>query len=263
MWIERDVLIVVKAYPEPSAIYKETVCAAAISRDEGLIRLYPIQFRTLTPSRRFAKYQLVRLKIAKHERDPRPESYRPDQDSISLGRKIGTSDGWRERRKWVERVAGPSMCEILREQRISRQSLGIVKPREVTDVTMRHVGTEWTGRQKAKIDQLWFDDLTGRKPLEKIPFEARYRYFCQDDKCTGHHQKIIDWELGQLYRRLKKEGGSIEEVQESIRDKFLNVLCGESRDPHFFVGNHSRFWRSFMVLGVFWPPKQSPSLFAT
>ncbi len=81
-WVEREALITVKAYPNPSAKYHETVCVAAITKEEGWIRLYPVQFRSLPEEQRFKKYQRVRLRIAKHERDARPESYRLDENSI-------------------------------------------------------------------------------------------------------------------------------------------------------------------------------------
>ena len=68
-WIERDALITVKAYPNPSVKHYETVCVAAITRDEGWIRLYPVQFRTLPENRQFKKYQRVRLRMTKHRSD--------------------------------------------------------------------------------------------------------------------------------------------------------------------------------------------------
>ena len=40
-----------------------------------------------------------------------------------------------------------------------------------------------------------------------------------------------------------------------IQKKFVGELCAKTKDTHFFVGNHSRFPSTFMVIGVFWPPK--------
>lgn len=37
--------------------------------------------------------------------------------------------------------------------------------------------------------------------LEEIPYRFRYRYTCHDEPgCQGHHQRLLDWELGQSYR---------------------------------------------------------------
>lgn len=46
--------VLVKAYPQPSEQYGETVCVAAITEDGSrLLRLYPIRFRHLDPEQRF------------------------------------------------------------------------------------------------------------------------------------------------------------------------------------------------------------------
>jgi len=83
-WVEREAVVFVKAYPNPSSKYYETVCVAAVTEEEGLIRLYPVGFRSLPEDQRFKKYQRVRLRMRKHEKDSRPESYRPGEHSIEL-----------------------------------------------------------------------------------------------------------------------------------------------------------------------------------
>lgn len=261
MWIEREVLIAVKAYPEPSSTYKETCCTAAISKEDGWLRLYPIQFRQLPSKRQFRKYQLVRLRMARHQRDRRPESFRPDQDSLLPGRVLGTHNAWAERQQWVMPTLSRSMCEIRAKQEAHQTSLGVFKPREVVALKIKDVGSEWSGRQRAKVSQLWFDDLRGATRIEKIPFAFSYRYLCDEEGCKGHSQKIVDWELMQLYRRLRTRRMSPDAIIKKIRQKYLEELCGPAKDTHFFVGNHSRYRKSFMVLGVFWPPKSPPSLF--
>ena len=40
-----------------------------------------------------------------------------------------------------------------------------------------------------------------------------------------------------------------------ILQKFLGEMCDQRKDTIFFVGNHHRYPESFMVLGVFWPPR--------
>jgi hypothetical protein len=45
-WLEREAIVIVKAYPNPSAKYFETVCVAAITAEEGWIRLYPVSERS-------------------------------------------------------------------------------------------------------------------------------------------------------------------------------------------------------------------------
>ena len=64
-WLEREALVTVKAYPNPSAKYFESVCVAAITREEGWVRLYPVGFRSLPDQQRFKKYHRVQLQDAK------------------------------------------------------------------------------------------------------------------------------------------------------------------------------------------------------
>ncbi len=260
-WIEREVVITVKAYPVPSSTYQETSCTAAISREDGWLRLYPLRFRDLPRERQFRKYQLVKLRMAKHAHDTRPESYRPDESSLAPGRILGTEGRWAERKEWILPTASPSMCAIQGEQRRSGRSLGVFRPGTVRDLDIIPVEAEWSGRQRAKMAQLWFDDLKGRRRIEKIPYVFKYRYVCLEARCKGHTQTVIDWELMQLFRRLRDRGLSQREVERAIREKYLNQICGPARDTYFFVGNHSRYRRSFMVLGVFWPPKTGRTLF--
>ncbi len=92
-WLEREALVAVKAYPNPSAKYFETVCIAAVTREDGWVRLYPVGFRSLPEERRFKKYQLIRLRMQKQDHDHRPESYRPDEHSIELGDVVDTGIG--------------------------------------------------------------------------------------------------------------------------------------------------------------------------
>jgi hypothetical protein len=255
-WLEREALVTVKAYPNPSAKHFETVCVAAITAEEGWVRLYPVGFRSLPEAQRFEKYQRIRVRMKKHERDPRPESYRPDERSIELLDKVGTQHGWRERWRWIRPTIGPTMCHLQRLQKAHHRSLGCIKPRDVDRVIIKEADAEWAGRKRAVLDQFVLFDPIETK-LEKIPFEFRYRYRCEEPDCHGHTQLIIDWELMELYRKLRSRQATQEEISAKIRERYLGKLCGQNKDTHFFVGNHSLYPSTFMVLGVFWPPKRA------
>jgi hypothetical protein len=54
---------------------------------------------------------------------------------------------------------------------------------------------------------------------------------------------------------VRQGDASRKQIEAKVREKYLDELCGSDKDTHFFVGNHSRFPNTFMVLGVFWPPK--------
>lgn len=64
---------------------------------------------------------------------------------------------------------------------------------------------------------------------------------------------IEDWEAGELYRKAVIRLGDREQAARSVRDKFLNRLCGPGIDTHFFVGTVLQYG-SWIINGVFWPP---------
>ena len=254
-----EALVVVKAYPNPSQALSEAVCVAAISRDLGLVRLYPIPFRDLDDARKFAKYQRIQLRVREPKADGRPNTFRPDVATLSLvGDPLPTIDGWRERKEWVMPEVSESMCWIQRQQEANGMSLGIFKPRQVLDVEQEEdESKDWTPAELAKLSQADLFAAGEKKPLEKIPYNWRYRYTCADPSCKGHRQQIIDWEIHELYRNLKRRGiTNPEDIHESIRQKYLGELCAPDKDVYFFTGNMARYPQSFLILGVFWPPKE-------
>jgi hypothetical protein len=79
------VLITVKTHPIPSSKYDELVCTAGVTEAGDFVRLYPINFRDLSYSQQYKKYQWLEVDATKHTgRDSRKESYRPQCESIRL-----------------------------------------------------------------------------------------------------------------------------------------------------------------------------------
>ena len=83
----KDILILIKTYPEISRKYTETVCTGGILADTSeLVRLYPVRYRYLTGKDQFSKYQWIKARLRKSPSDARPESYKVAEDSIIIGR---------------------------------------------------------------------------------------------------------------------------------------------------------------------------------
>ena len=53
--MQLDVLVLVKAYPNPSQSQGEACCVMGVNREMGFVRLYPIPFRNLEDEKRFRK----------------------------------------------------------------------------------------------------------------------------------------------------------------------------------------------------------------
>ena len=124
-----------------SSKYYETVCTGAVLEDGSPIRLFPIPSRYLWEQDKFKKYQWLTAPISKDSIDTRPESYRIDCDGIGLGAKIEPGkNGWAERAAVVFQQPGwqfDSVDALVAAQAKTRQSIGVVTPRQIVAVTVR------------------------------------------------------------------------------------------------------------------------------
>jgi len=251
----KTVLVTVKAYPNPSKKYGETVCCAGIDTVTGeWVRLYPIPYRDLDISQKFKKYTIIKVRCRKALDDHRLESYKVDSDSIELIEHLDTrKDKWKARKDIVLPTVSPSFCRIL-ENAGKNLSLGMFKPEEINFSWAK--STPENQRQKEQCyAQLSFFDRK-KKAIENIPFDFYYHFKCADLKnCPGHKLPIADWEIGQAYRDWRRRYRSRDKLLEKIRQRWLSLMCAEKNDFYFFAGNMKRFRSQFMVLGVFYPPK--------
>jgi hypothetical protein len=248
-------LITVKAAPNPSGSYGETVCVAGLSLDPnrpGWIRLYPINFRALDADDKFKKYELVTVDAVPARQDQR-ESWKPIRDSFVRERHL---DRWPPRRSWLDPHVEDSMCQLNRAARAKpdAQSLALVRPREISDLEItQHPG--WTSEQQKKIDEYASQpDLFGREdrtPLEPPRLRGHYRYRCHDPRCGGHRQGMLDWEFVALQRRLLDR--SDEDAAVELQKRFLEMMCNPDREVAFYVGNQAKRPQTFSVLGVYYP----------
>ncbi|MBI5190333.1 MAG: hypothetical protein HZA22_06635 [Nitrospirae bacterium] len=255
---KKRVLITVKAYPNPSKKYKETVCCAGIDLSTGeWIRLYPIRFRYLTPQQQFKKYSTIEVLCSRPSNDKRPESYRVDEHSIRILDYLDTKSDkkWVKRKEIVFPTISPSFCQIIRDSEASDKSLGIFRPTDVSFAWEKITVDKENSDDDAEIQRSFFDEDKGT--VEKLPFRFYYEFRCKGEAgCQGHKLSIIDWELGQAYRFWKLRYKDTDVLLEKIKEKWLGEICSEKRDYSFIVGNIHWLKRTFMILGTFWPPKE-------
>ena len=230
---KKEILVVVKTYPNPSRKYQETVCVAGVLLENPprWIRIYPISFRDLPFEQQFKKFHVIEVEVQRNKQDIRPESHKVKLDSIKLLREISTYRNWEERKKYLLPLVQPSMCAIQIEQRESHKSLGIFKPYEIIDFIAEEDEEDWNDSDRNLLSQ---KNLFGKEKqiLEKIPFNFKIHYRCSDQKCNGHKQTIIDWETAQLYRNLKGKHSSTALI-EKMKQKYLSEICGQDKDIYF------------------------------
>ncbi|WP_338667574.1 hypothetical protein [Pseudodesulfovibrio methanolicus] len=248
------VLITVKTYPTPSWKHFETVCTAGVREDGSFIRLYPIDFRYRDVVDQFQKYQWIEVDVAPAENDPRPESFKPYMSTIeTIGPVLSTKDYWAERKKIIFQKPIKSMCE-LNLSHVKDCSLGLIKASSIVDFQAIPVERDWVGKAKAAQMQI---PLHGeRKDLEKIPYNFRYIYRCTDPNCNGHEQIITDWEVGQLFRKMRDSYGE-DNALTKVKERFFDFICGPGKDTHFYVGRVNQHW-TWIIIGCFYPKIEPP-----
>lgn len=263
MWEEKDILIFIKTYPEYSSRYTETVCTGGIIADSRkLIRLYPIAFRYLDGSKQFKKYQWIKAQIRKNRQDDRPESYNIKYESIQLGNKISTSNKWRERKKWVLEGSNiyDSLESLINAKDEEETSLGLIKPLKITGFTIKNkTNDEIDEAQKKKSSIMGqLDMLIDKKDLEILPVKFMLSFSCNHPNCTGHEISILDWEIPELYRKVRNQVN----WKQQVENKVISEIFSDKNDTYLIMGNMAKRRNIFCILGFFWPPEdRQQSLF--
>ena len=258
------VLITVKTYPTLSKTHVELVCTAGLREDGSWIRLYPIPYRLLDEELRFPKWQWVRLPVVRRVKDHRQESYSPaDLNRIDMLETMGTADNWRERRRLVLKRSRvwTNMADLIEAAKQEKVSLATFKPARMLGLVIEEEEErEWSFaalknvRQTLRQGDLFREqeDTWAFMPAEKIPYGFYYRF--EDEAGKESRLKIIDWEIGMLYRKcLRKARGheavACAKVREMYEARFFKM------DLHLFLGTthawHDRAQNPWMVVGVF------------
>ncbi|GIJ30713.1 hypothetical protein Vqi01_58750 [Micromonospora qiuiae] len=250
-------LITVKAAPNPSARYGETVCVGALGLDPpwtGWIRLYPIHFRELADGSKFRKYDIVRLQAVPARKDVRRESWTPIVDTITTEQHLAANQ--QSRRNLLDPLVEDSMCRLNEQARDapSGRSIALIRVADVSSMQIKR-RPGWSAEERRKIagylNQLDLLEPSKPIPLQAPRFTGSYRYRCADHRCRGHQQTLWDWEFVALQRHLTQLTDA--EATDQLRHKFLTQLCASDRDVAFYVGNQAARPQSFSIGGVYAP----------
>jgi hypothetical protein len=253
----RKILIATKTYPSISTKYRETVCTAGVLLNDAdkpiqWVRIYPIRFRQLDFDKRYPRWSVISAKIERNDKDSRSESYRIDDSSIEIVKQIDSKNNWAHRKELVLPLQSKSIKEIIAQGK----SLGLIKPQNITKYYYKDTEREWNPKQQAIIDQN--DLFEPNVELEKIPYNFGYEFFDEDGE--KHKYTISDWEIKELYRKCrdKSTGSTQEDKEKEALEKLRQKLEGEflsKKDLYFIVGNLKYRLKTFMIIGLVYPPK--------
>jgi len=260
METREELLILAKTYPNPSKQYRETSCVAAVNSQGQLRRLFPVPYRFLQGDRQFQKWEWITARVSKARKDHRPESYNIDADSIIRKKIIPTSNGWKQRLKWLDPhfLATPFDLELRRQQQ--EFSLGCVRPNRIIELQIKKSSQpDWTEEERQKlIQECLFDTAEAKSKiaLQKVPFDFYYTYNCVESngQLVEARHKITDWEAGALYWNCLARYGT--EWEKYFRMKF-EVDFASKRDLVFLLGTIHRFPDQWLIVGIYYPPKLS------
>ena len=228
-----------KALPQPSKSYGETVCCAGITEDGVWKRLFPIRYRDLTGDQSFGRWDEVEFKYKLPTTDRRDESCHVFEDTIVVKSKSGPT-------KSKIRLLNRMIVGSGKEAASLGKSLALIRPTNTRFV--------WRKKSRAKIDQereaykyaagqiRMFDMKLAE--IEPTPWEFRFHF---EDENGQHKYQNGDWEAHAMYWRETKQRG--EEAALKWLDQVFNQEYPE-KGMTFAIGNMAKRPQTWQLLGV-------------
>lgn len=251
---KRKVLIVVRTYPTPAKSGVEVSCTAAITEKGEWMRLFPIPYRFLDNDQRFRKYQWVEVEVRKAS-DTRPESYRlaPGLPIKILTPPIPTTHDWEQRKRLVFPLRAHCLCCLQAKRDADGfPTLGFFRPHSIKRFIMKPDAAEWSPAQLEIMRQEHLFQKAPKNELEKVPFVFSYKFACDHADCATHTLSCTDWELGQSWRRWRDKYG--DDWEAKFRQRYETEMI-DIKDTHFYVGTVHQHPGSWIIVGLFYPPK--------
>jgi hypothetical protein len=166
---------------------------------------------------------------------------------------VSTTNSWQARKDIIFPLKAESMCALKRHRdEHGSPTLGIFKPAVIEKLIIKPSAAAWT---KAELEIMSQGDLFESEPkedLEKIPFDFSYKYRCDDSGCNGHTMKCTDWEMGQSWRKWRKDYG--DDWEAAFRQKYETEMR-DRFDTHLYVGTINQHPKEWIVVGLFYPLK--------
>jgi hypothetical protein len=268
---KKRIYIVVKTYPTISDKYAELVCTAGILEDGSWIRLYPIPFRKLDIEQKYPKYTWINIEVKRNLDDFRKETYRPcDLNTIVVEPMKSKKPNWDERRRIIfkNKKIYTNLQELIDKAKSDKTSLAVFKPAKLCEFIIKPTEREWSPiklehlrqlSQQMNLFQTPEEIKKDFKVVKKVPYKFSYRFL--DDSGKQSTLMIEDWEIGMLYFHCLERANYDESIAtEKVRKKYFDEFI--EKDLYFFLGTTKRHHylsrNPFIIIGVFYPPKQSP-----
>jgi hypothetical protein len=263
-WESRRVLVLGKTYPSYSRNHDEVACTGGLMEDHGgglrFVRLHPINFAALPPSRYFSSWQWIRVDAAFDDRDGRPESFSVKQDTIEPAEKVASRDA---RRSFVEtsQARFASLESLMDANARDGASLGFVRPRSIKRAYARAADAgkrrEWEAKEREIFEQGRLFESHRRK-IDFPDLDLVVEFECDDPRCRGHAPRFHDWGVQELARKLASDPARVAKVEAEMASN----LSAE-RDVYLMMGNFRGHQTNFGIMGALCVPHSETGLFAS
>lgn len=239
-------LILVKAFPQPSQTYEETVCCAGLTPDGAFVRLYPIRYRHLPAERRFDRWDVIEYEAGRPREDHRPESRHVNEDTLRVVQGRDQMPVEQRVRLWAPHVA-ESLTQLRAQNLADQRSLGIVRP---DPGSVRFAYKKLTAQQ-ARDTQAEFRQvsLIDSEVLPSLPVEYEFRYRFTSAG-TVHDMKIHDWEVQAAHAAYKRRYDG--QALEMLRREYEENIPADNL--HLVMGTMQAHPRQFIIIGLLRSP---------
>ncbi len=83
-----------------------------------------------------------------------------------------------------------------------------------------------------------------------LPVRFVLHFRCEGSECKRHKMSILDWEISQLYRKVRNS----RDWENKIKDKITKIRSS-TKDTYLILGNMAKRQHIFCILGFFYPPR--------
>lgn len=232
------VVVLVKALPQPSKTYGETVCCAGVTAEGEWKRLFPVRFRHLSGDSSFSRWDWVRFSFRPPTRDKRTESCHVYEDSLVVERTIPSGER--------SRLLAPLITGSAIDAMNLGKSLTLIRPKNTRFIAKRKSASdlveEKEAYQAAAQQMSIFDKELAE--LEPSPFDFRFEF----EDASGHHDyQNGDWETHVMFWRWRAKYG-----ERSALERMSGVFNDEypKKGMVFALGNQAKRPQTWQLLGV-------------
>jgi hypothetical protein len=231
----------VKAAPQTSSGYGETVCVAALDEYGVWHRLYPVNFQALRKDQRFGRWDQIEFdwRLPEISKDRRAESKRVTMETISIIGSLRPSD----KSRYLQSAIIGSPAAAYR----AGKSLALIRPVDPVFSYRKRSAQEIDKIAAGYIEINKSPDLFGTTdivPRTVSPYEFSYRY---SDDDGPHNMVCHDWETEQTFVKWR----DLYDEEKALAD-MMRVFGEEypSKGMVLALGTHGQRNWQWMIIGV-------------